>query len=143
MKNHIKAIGLQYSFYAIWVLIGLICSLMMPFLGKPLTLGETILFLILSLLILFPIITINYFISIKSLEFIEPLEISNYKKYIYAFLAYTGFYSVTNIFLLPDEYTQQDLIFFTKRIQIYAWLLMIMFFTTSIISYRIFNNKTE
>jgi len=143
MKNHIKAIGLQYSFYAIWVLIGLICALIVPFNGKPLPFGQTILLLVSFLLVLLPIIAINYFISIKSLEFIEPLEISNFKKYTYAFLAYIGFYSIADIFLLPDEYSQQDLIFFTKRVQIYAWLLMIMLFTTSIISYKMFNKKAE
>lgn len=143
MKNHIKAIGLQYSFYVIWILFGFMCSLMIPFTGKPLTLGQAILLLILTLIVSFAIISINYFISIKSLEFIEPLKISNFKKYIYAFLAYIGFYSIIDIFLLPDEYTQQDLIFFTKHIQIYALLLMIILFTTSIVSYKIFNKKAE
>lgn len=142
MKNHIKAIGLQFSFYAIWLIMGLISFLMMSNGSTNIKPLETFTIFIVLVLLVFIFIIINYIITVKACEFVEPLATSSFKKYVFAFLAYMGFYSVVEIFLPMPAPTENDLVFFTQKVQFFALLLCILLFTVSVFSYRIFNKKS-
>lgn len=140
MKNHIKAIGLQFAFYATWLIFGFISFFMMNPNG---TIKPFAFFIAVIGSILFTIIfiTINYIITIKACEFVAPLATSSFRKYVFAFLAYIGFFSVIQAFL-PIPIPTPDELAILAKYQMFTLIACILLFVISVISYNIFNKKS-
>lgn len=138
MKNHIKAIFTQYIFFSIWAFVGLLVLLMMPD-KKCNSISIIGAFLIIMILMLV-FIAINYFIAIKSLQFVESSQNSTFNKYVFSFLAYTGFYSVIIVFI-PYGYSDFSNTMLTQQALICSLITSIIFYASSIIPYKIFNKR--
>lgn len=140
MKNHIKAIGLQFAFYAVWVISGLISFLMM---NPNVNIKPFAFFIagVASVLFAIVFLTINYIITIKACEFVAPLSTSSFRKYVFAFLAYIGFFSVAEAFLPLPLPTPNELAIMQKY-QMFVLLACALLFFLSVFSYNIFNKKS-